>query len=374
MTTAERRPAPKFDWFIPIDGDGEHIGTLRAERPPTFDYLRQVVETAEAEGYYSLLIPTRFANGLFEERAPLAETWTTATALLAVTSRIRILIAVRPGFISTGLFAQMAATLDQISRGRVDINVVPGGIAGDFERLGERSDHAVRYARAEEFIAACRALWAKPEPVVFEGEHIKLNGALVSPQPSRDGLKMYLGGASDSALALTGRQADVYLAWIQPLDAIGSLLDRARRHYAAAGRRPSFGLRTHLVVRDTEDAAWHAADELLAQAASAVKEQRQAVFAGTPMVGQQAQARAYAEHRVGRHLWNGISTVRVNCGTAIVGTPEQVANELLGYWRLGIDEFILSGYPHVEECRRVASDVLPLLREKIDGELRSTRD
>ena len=159
------RPEPKFDWFIPIDGDGEHIGTSRAERPPTFEYLREVVETAEDQGFYSLLIPTRFANGLFDEGAPLAETWTTVTALAAVTSRIRFLVAVRPGFISTGLFAQMAATLDRISGGRLDINVVPGGIQGDFERLGEVSDHAHRYARAEEFIAACRRLWESPEPV-----------------------------------------------------------------------------------------------------------------------------------------------------------------------------------------------------------------
>lgn len=373
MSDTTERPAPRFDWFIPIDGDGEHIGTLQAERPPTFPYLREVVQTAEEHGYHSLLIPTRFANGLFEQAAPLAETWTTATALLAVTSRIRILIAVRPGFISPGLFAQMAATLDQVSGGRADINVVPGGIAGDFERLGETSDHAFRYARAEEFIAACRVLWARPEPVVFGGQHVKLNGALVSPSPSRDGLKMYLGGASDSALALTGRQGDVFLAWIQPLEAIEQLLERARRHYAAAGRRPAFGLRTHLVVRATEDEAWRAADELLSRAARAVKEQRQAVFAGTPMVGQQAQARAYEQHRVGRHLWNGISTVRVNCGTAIVGAPEQVAAELLGYWRLGIDEFILSGYPHVEECRRVASDVLPILRRAIERERQEVR-
>src|SRR5712692_9863453 len=165
----DRRPAPRFDWFIPIDGDGAHIGTRRAERPPTFEYLRRVVEAAEAEGYYSLLIPTRFANGLFEETAPLAETWTTATALAAVTRRIRFLVAVRPGFISTGLFAQMAAALDQISGGRLDINVVPGGIQGDFERLGVTMDHDKRYEQAEEFIAALRALWAKPEPVVFEG-------------------------------------------------------------------------------------------------------------------------------------------------------------------------------------------------------------
>ncbi len=194
MNNNGRRPAPRFDWFIPIDGDGTHIGTRRAERPPSFEYLRDVVETAEACGFHSMLIPTRFANGLFDESAPLAETWTTVTALAAVTSRIRFLVAVRPGFISTGLFAQMAATLDRISGDRLDINVVPGGIQGDFERLGETVD------------------------------------------------------------------------------------------------------------------------------------------------------------------------------TALVGTPEQVAEELLAYWRLGIDEFILSGFPHVEECRRAAEHLLPVVRALIDRE------
>ena len=126
MTPPAERPKPRFDWFIPIDGDGVHIGTLRAERPPAFQYLKQVVEAAEEGGFYSLLIPTRFANGLFEESAPLVETWTTVSALAAVTKRARFLVAVRPGFISTGLFAQMAATLDQISGGRLDLNVVPG--------------------------------------------------------------------------------------------------------------------------------------------------------------------------------------------------------------------------------------------------------
>src|SRR5438093_11563783 len=174
------RPEPRFDWFIPIDGDGAHIGTFRAERPPSFEYLRKVVETAEQLGYYSLLIPTRFSNGLFEESAPLAETWTMVTALAAVTSRIRFLVAVRPGFTSPGLFAQMAATLDQISGGRIDINVVPGGIQGDFERFGVAIDHDKRYEQAEESIAALHALWAKPEPVTFEGETVRLKGAIVS--------------------------------------------------------------------------------------------------------------------------------------------------------------------------------------------------
>lgn len=368
MTSPKGRQEPRFDWFIPIDGDGEHIGTFRAERPPTFEYLRDVVQAAEEEGFYSLLIPTRFSNGLFEESAPLAETWTMVTALAAVTSRIRFLVAVRPGFIATGLFAKMAATLDQISGGRLDINVVPGGISGDFERLGEHSDHEHRYARAEEFIAACRKLWEAPEPVVFEGEHIRLNGAVCSPGPVGAGPRFYLGGASDSALALAGRQSDVYLAWIGLREQIADLLNRTRAKFNDAGRPSEFGLRTHLVVRDTENEAWDAASELLSQAHSTVKEQREAAIAGSPMVGARLQAQVVKDHRLGPHLWNGISTVRVNCGTAIVGTPEQVATELLGYWRLGIDEFILSGFPHVEECRRVAADVLPIVKSLIERE------
>jgi alkanesulfonate monooxygenase len=121
-------------------------------------------------------------------------------------------------------------------------------------------------------------------------------------------------------------------------------------------------LRTHLVVRDDPDAAWAAAESLIAQADPQVVQQRRAVMVGTPMVGPQAQARRVAQHRLGAHLWNGLSTVRVNCGTAIVGTPPQVTDELLAYWRLGIDEFILSGFPHVEECLRVSQEIVPRLR------------
>ena len=362
------RPQPKFDWFIPIDGDGERIGTLRAERPPTFEYLRRVVETAERNGFHSLLIPTRFANGLFEETAPLAETWTTVTALAAVTSRIRFLIAVRPGFISVGLFGQMAATLDQISGGRVDLNVVPGGIQGDFERFGEHADHATRYERADEFIAALRALWSKPEPVDFSGEFVNLRGAMAVPGVVNGGPKFYLGGASDRALDLAGKRSDVYLAWILPKDDIAAHLRRAGDKFERAGRAASYGLRTHIITRRTESDAWDAAESLLSQAAGAVKEQRQAAFAGSAMVGQRSQARAAERHLLAPRLWNGISTVRVNCGTALVGTPEQVARDLLGYWRLGIDEFILSGFPHVEECDRVAGEVLPAFREMLAGE------
>ncbi|GIX48437.1 MAG: methanesulfonate monooxygenase [Candidatus Tectimicrobiota bacterium] len=364
------RPEPRFDWFIPIDGDGVHLGTLTAQRPPTFAYLRQVVQTAERLGFYSLLIPTRFVNGLFEEGAPLMETWTTATALAAVTQRIRFLIAVRPGFIAAGLFAQMVAALDQISGGRIDLNLVPGGIQHDFERLGVTLGHDDRYALAEEFVQACRTLW-QGGVVDFAGKYITLRGARCSPAPLGTPA-IYQGGASPRAEAMAARLADVYLFWIEPRDSLAARIARVSAQYRAQGRQPVFGLRTHLVVRDTPEAAWAAAEELIAHAHPRVLAQRQAVIAGTPMSGQQVQARRVAGYRLGPRLWNGLSTVRVNCGTAIVGTPQEVAEELLGYWELGIDEFILSGFPHLEECERVSATVLPLLRERIAARHQAT--
>ena len=354
------RPRPKFSWFVPIDGDGDRIGSLRAPRAPSFGYLRDVVLNAERLGYHSLLIPTRFSNGSFDQAAPLAETWTAASALAAVSSRIRLLIAVRPGFASAGLFAQQAATLHEISGGRIDINIVPGGIQGDNERIGAAVPHDDRYAQANEFIDACSRLWQSGGPLDFAGETVRLRNAICSPQPSPMP-EWYLGGASNSALRLAAERADVLLAWIQPFDAMSSLLERARAAYALAGREPRFGLRTHLVVRDAEAAAWAEAEALLSQAHPQVMAQRAAAVRSTAMVGAAAQARRVEDDRLSERLWNGISRVRVNLGTAIVGTPEQAAAELGRYWELGFDEFILSGYPHLEEAERIARDVIPLI-------------
>ena len=149
------------------------------------------------------------------------------------------------------------------------------------------------------------------------------------------------------------------------MEATAKRIADSRDSFQRHGRTPSFGLRTHLVVRDTESEAWNAADDLIAHAAPEVKAQRRAAIAGTPMVGQKAQAQAAPNHRVAAHLWNGFSEVRVNCGTAIVGDPDQAAKELVKYWELGIDEFILSGFPHVEECCRAASDVVPLVKRSV---------
>ena len=352
--------APKFSWFVPIDGDGYRIGTYRAEREPTAEYLQSVVDAAEAAGYHSLLIPTRFSNGLFEESAPLAETWTTATALLARSKRIRLLIAVRPGSIAPALFAQQAATLHEISNGRIDINIVPGGIQGDNERIGATLAHDDRYAHANDFIDAVNKLWDADGPIDYDGAGFTLRNAIANPSPDPRP-QWYLGGASDAALKLAAEQGDVLLCWIQPKDKMQSLLTRARAAYAAAGRTPRFGLRTHLIIRDTEQEAWQAAQDLIAHADPRVLAQRAAAIKGTAMVGAAAQATRVEDDRLDANLWNGISRVRVNLGTAIVGTPEQAAQELSAYHQMGFEEFILSAYPHKEGATEVADQVLPLI-------------
>jgi alkanesulfonate monooxygenase len=245
----------------------------------------------------------------------------------------------------------------------VDINLVPGGISGDFERLGVEIDHAGRYEQAEELMHACRTLWTG-ELTDFHGTYLTLRGARCSPPPMGTP-RFYQGGASPRAESLAARHSEVYLMWIEPLEQIAARIERVTAQAQACGRTVTVGLRTHLVVRDDLDAAWAAAESLIAHADPHVVQQRQAVMVGTPMVGQQAQARRVAQHRIGAHLWNGLSTVRVNCGTAIVGTAQQVTDELFAYWRLGIDEFILSGFPHVEECVRVSREIVPRLRAAI---------
>lgn len=204
----------------------------------------------------------------------------------------------------------------------------------------------------------------------YAGDFYRLEGAYCAPAPGDDAPRFYLGGASPRALGLSARQSDVHLGWIEPVQDTAQRIADLREQSDATGRPVKLGLRTHLVIRDDEEEAWASARSLIADAAPEVKAQRQSAIAGTPMVGQQAQAREAEDHRLARHLWNGLSEVRVNCGSALVGTPEQVADELLDYWRLGIDEFILSGFPHVEECERAAADLLPLVRERVASETR----
>lgn len=319
-------------WYCPSEGDGRHLGTRAPERPPTFEYLLRVTRAAERAGAREILIPTGAVNDSFAPDAPFAESWTTAAALAARTTSIRLIVALNPAGISPALAAHQAETLEQVAPGRIAINLVAGGGPEDgygHEPLG----HADRYRRLEALVVALRARFDGP---------------------------LYLGGASDEARALAARVVDTYLMWGEPPEQIAARVDAMR---ALAGRPMRFGLRVHIIARATEREARASATELLAQAR--VHNHRAREYAQFDSVGQ-ARMNAIpvdADAWVAPGLWAGIRAVRGGAGTALVGSYPQVAAWLRVYREAGVDTVIASGYPHLEEVRRVAQRVWGRLRE-----------
>ena len=317
-------------WYCPSEGDGHHLGTRAPERAPDIAYLRRVVEAADAAGAAEILIPTGSVNDSFAPTAPFAESWTTAAALAATTERIRLIVAVNPAAIEPALVAHQAETLESIAPGRIAINLVAGG--GPAPAHGEPvRDHAARYARL---------------------------GALADALAARFPGPLYLGGASPEAIDLALRVADAYLMWGEPAERIAERIDAVR---ARATRPMRFGLRLHVIARETDAAARAAAADLLAKAA--VGADRAAEYAGFDSVGQARMNAidADAEGWVEPGLWAGIRAVRGGAGTALVGSYQRVAGSLARYREAGVDLVIASGYPHLEEVSRVGTRVWPLL-------------
>lgn len=320
-------------WYCPSEGDGRWLGTRRPERAPTIDHLAAVALAAERAGATEILIPTGTVNDSFAPDAPFMESWTTGAALATMTRRIRLLIAVNPAGLRPELAAHQAETLERIAPGRIAINLVAGG-GPDAGYGSPPLDHAGRYARLGELADALRTRFAGP---------------------------LYLGGASDDAVALAARVADTYLMWGEPPDAVAARIAAMRTR---AGRPMRFGLRIHLIARDTEREARAAAGELLSRAA--VVADRAAEYAGFDSVGQ-ARMNAIAadvDGWVSPGLWAGIRAVRGGAGTALVGSHAQVARMLVDYRRAGVDLVIGSGYPHLEEVGRIGTRVWPLLAEQ----------
>lgn len=319
-------------WYCPSEGDGERLGTRRPARAPDFSYLRATVRAAEIAGAREVLIPTGVLNDSFAPDAAFMESWTTAAALAAATERIRLIVAVNPAAQEIDLIAHQATTLENVAPGRIAINLVAGGGPDTGYGAPER-DHAARYGRLGEMADAVRAAG-------FSGP-------------------FYLGGASDEAVALAARVADAYLMWGEHPEALATRISAMR---AAAGERSlRFGLRIHIISRDTRAEARSAAAELLADAAVATD--RDAEFAAFDSVGQARMTALAADEDdwLADGLWAGIRRVRGGAGTALVGSHAEVADWLTRYREAGVDFVIGSGYPHLEEVRRVGAEVWPLL-------------
>jgi len=344
-------------WFCQLAADGEFIGTAPARRP-TLSYISSLVETAAEMGFSSLLTATNYHAE--------HEAWTASIATLARTQGAGLLIAVRPGMFHPAIFAKMAATAANLFPGRVRINVVTGSNPAENAMYGDMENHSERYARTHEFIAVMRDLWTG-EPVDHNSARYPFRGAIVSPIPA-DPIPIYLGGHSEEAQAIAAELADVYLVWGDTLGGIEGRLTTMREQEARVVRRVDaplrYGLRCHVLVRETEDEAWKAADRLISRIDPDVRRRFIEASAAVDSEGQRRQAVLASSSSlvVEPHLWAGVGLARSGVGVAIVGDASQVAAKLRAYQALGVSTFILSGYPHLEECRRFGEMVMPLLR------------
>ncbi|SOY47401.1 alkanesulfonate monooxygenase, FMNH(2)-dependent [Cupriavidus taiwanensis] len=351
-------------WFIPTHGDSRYLGTSEGARAVGFDYLRQVAVAADTLGYEGVLIPTGRS---------CEDPWVVASALAAVTQRLKFLVAVRPGLMAPTLAARMAATFDRISNGRLLVNLVTGGDRAELEGDGLFLDHAERYEASAEFLRIWRQVLAAShdgDKVDYAGRHLSVQGATVLYPPlQRPYPPVYFGGSSAPAHALAGEQVDTYLTWGEPPAAVAQKLDDVRRHAARHGRTVKFGIRLHVIVRETDAAAWSAAGDLISRLDDDTVARAQAVFANMDSEGQRRMAALHAGGtrrtrealEISPNLWAGVGLVRGGAGTALVGDPHTVAERLREYAALGIDTFVLSGYPHLEEAYRFAELVFPLL-------------
>lgn len=343
-------------WFLPTHGDGSYLGTTEGGRPVDLPYLQQVALAADNLGYYGVLIPTGKS---------CEDSWLVAAALAPITKRLRYLVAVRPGLQPPSLAARMAATLDRLSEGRLLINVVTGGDPVENKGDGIFLSHADRYQVTREFLEVYSRL-LKGEKVDFHGEHIRVEGSeILFPPVQEDGPPLYFGGSSDEAIDVAANQIDTYLTWGEPVAQVAEKLAVVRQRAEARGRQLSYGIRLHVIVRETEEEAWAAADRLISHLDDDTIAAAQKIFARMDSTGQARMSALHSGSRddlvIGPNLWAGVGLVRGGAGTALVGSPEQVAERIREYQALGIENFILSGYPHLEEAHRFAELVMPLL-------------
>jgi alkanesulfonate monooxygenase len=356
-----------FHWFLPTNGgDGRDVvggghgaDVVRSSngRPASVPYLGQIARSAEQLGFEAALTPT----GAWCEDA-----WVTTAMLSPLTERLKFLVAFRPGLLSPFLAAQMAATYQNLSGGRLLLNVVTGGESREQRMFGDFLDKDGRYARCDEFLTVVRALW-RGETVTFEGEHLQVEEAALTQVP--DPLpEIYFGGSSPAAGQVAAKHADVYLTWGEPPAAVAEKVSWIKGLAAEAGRELRFGIRLHTIARDTAADAWAEADRLL----SGISEDKiKEVQAGLRRSESEGQRRMLDLNRGSKddleihpNLWAGVGLVRGGAGTAMVGSHAEIADLVEQYAEVGISEFVLSGYPHLEEAYWFGEGVLPELARR----------
>lgn len=340
----------------PLHGDGRYLGTAEGARAVDFDYMRQIAQAADRLGYHGVLVPTGKA---------CEDAWVAASSLIGATRRLKFLVAIRPGVMSPSTAARMASTFDRLSGGRLLINVVTGGDPHELGGDGIFLTHGERYEQTDEFMTVWRRMM-QGEEVNFDGKYIKVEaGEVLFPALQKPYPPIYFGGSSPAALQIAADHVDCYLTWGEPPSEVAAKIAEVRKLAEARGTKVTFGIRLHVIVRETNDEAWAAAERLISHVDEKTIAEAQRILARYDSVGQKRMGDLHKGDKsslvISPNLWAGIGLVRGGAGTALVGDADTVAKRMKEYAELGIEKFILSGYPHLEEAYRAAELLFPRL-------------
>ena len=351
--TSKELDAVEVSWFSALCSDdfqylGVPDGTLRS----SWGHCSDIVKKAEAQGFRNILCPSSYQVG--------QDTLSFVAGCAPITEKINLLAAVRCGEMQPIMLARTIATLDHMLEGRLTVNI----ISSDFP--GEKADSAFRYQRSREVVEILKQAWTQDE-INYQGQVYTFSGLTTDPAKpyQTGGPLLYFGGYSPAALELCGQHCDVYLMWPEPKEQIAERMRAVNAVAERYERSLDYGLRVHVIVRDTEQEAHEYAQHLVSKleddAGRAIRER--ALDSTSLGVAHQAKNRDLADMEgfVEPHLWTGVGRARSGCGAAIVGSTDQVLSELKAYQKMGIRAFILSGYPHMEECEHFGTRVMPQL-------------
>ncbi|CAH0125181.1 Alkanesulfonate monooxygenase [Agrobacterium fabrum] len=347
--------AAEVSWFSALCSDDyAYLGVPDGSLRSSFEHCSDIVKKAEQLGFRNILCPSSYQVG--------QDTLSFVAGCAPISDRINFLAAIRCGEMQPIMLARTVATLDHMLKGRLTLNV----ISSDFP--GEVADSAFRYKRSHEVVEILRQAWTR-DAIDHDGEIYQFKG--VSTEPARPyqqngGPLLYFGGYSPDALELCGAQCDVYLMWPETKDQLADRMRAAHERAAAHGRTLDYGLRVHMVVRDTEQEAREYADHLVSKLDDEYGQliRNRAHDSGSLGVSHQARARELADKfgYVEPNLWTGIGRARSGCGAALVGSTDKVLSALEEYQKMGIRAFILSGYPHLDEAEHFGTKVLPQMK------------
>lgn len=341
----------EISWFAPIcDGDDDILGSRNPKYKSTWENTSKIIKTADELGYTNVLCPSSYQVG--QDTLPFV------SAMAPLTSQINFLAAIRCGEIHPPMLARTLATLDHILKGRLTVNIISSDLPGN------KLESSRRYARSREVIEILKQAWTKDQ-IDFSGEYykIKLPSDPVKPYQQNGGPLLYFGGYSPDGVDLCAEHCNVYLMWPDTEEKIISLMSNMKIKALGYNRTVQFGLRVHVIVRETEQEARDYASKLISKLDLDLGEdiRNRAQDSKSLGVAMQSKLRSKSDKDfyVESNLWTGIGLARSGCGAAIVGDPDQVYNKLKRYMDLGIKSFILSGYPHQNECEMFAKYVLP---------------